>query len=251
MSRLPADPHEGGMDRRPEIVPLKDLLVTKIRASLWIFAGAVAFVLLIACVNVANLLLARAAGRRQEMAVRKALGAGRWRLVRQLLTESTLVSLFGGVAGILLALWGVPALIAMAPEGKVPRVDQIRIDNWMLAFTAAVSLMSGLLFGLAPALHATRRELRESLSRSGRTATGKHEGLRSALVISEIALALVLLTGAGLMLAIFQLTCASYPKVCCRKASTVASEGRTVPGEAGFSAGFAAALSAGLAAVEV
>jgi len=203
MSRLPADPHEGGMDRRSEIVPLKDLLVTKIRASLWIFTGAVAFVLLIACANVANLLLARAAGRQQEMAVRKALGAGRWRLIRQLLTESSLVSLAGGVAGILLALWCVPALIAIAPEGKVPRVDQIRIDNWVLAFTAGVSLVSGLLFGLAPALQATRRELRESLSRSGRTMTGQHEGLRGALVVSEIALALVLLAGAGLMLKSF------------------------------------------------
>src|SRR5439155_24170766 len=94
-------------------------------------------------------------------------------------------------------------LIAMAPEGKVPRVNQIRIDNWVLAFTAGVSLVSGLLFGLAPALQATRRELRESLSRSGRTMTGRHEGLRGALVISEIALALVLLTGAGLLLKSF------------------------------------------------
>jgi predicted permease len=203
MSRLPIDPQERRLDRRSEIVPLKELLVTKIRASLWIFAGAVGFVLLIACANVANLLLARAAGRQQEMAVRIALGAGRWRLIRQLLTESTLVSLAGGAAGILLALWGVPALIAIAPEGKVPRVDQIRIDNWVLAFTAGVSLVSGLLFGLAPALRATRRELRESLGHGGRTMTGQHEGLRGALVISEIALALVLLTGAGLMLKSF------------------------------------------------
>jgi putative ABC transport system permease protein len=204
VSRLPADQREGGGDRRSEIVPLKEFLVAKIRASLWIFTGAVGFVLLIACVNVANLLLARAAGRQQEIAVRIALGAGRWRLLRQLLTESMLVSLAGGAAGILLALWGVPALIAMAPEGKIPRVDQIRLDNWVFAFTVGVSLVSGMLFGLAPALQATRRELRESLSQGGgRTMTGQHQGLRSAFVISEIALVLVLLTGAGLMLKSF------------------------------------------------
>src|SRR5436853_7790240 len=104
------------------------------RASLWIFAGAVGFVQLIACGNVANLLLARAAGRQQEMAVRTALGAGRWRLVRQLLTESTLVALAGGAAGILIALWGVPGLVALAPPGTVPRVEQIRLARWVLVF---------------------------------------------------------------------------------------------------------------------
>ena len=203
MSRLPIDPQEHRMNWQSEIVPLKELLVTKIRASLWIFTGAVGFVLLIVCVNVANLLLARAAGRQQEIAVRIAMGASRWRLIRQLLTESMLISLAGGAAGILLALWGVPALIAMAPEGKVPRVDQIHLDNWVLAFTAGVSLVSGLLFGLAPALRATRRELRESVNQSGRPLTGHHEGVLSALVVSEMALALVLLTGAALMLKSF------------------------------------------------
>ena len=196
-------PGEDRGDRLAQIVPLKELLVRDIRGSLWIFAGAVGFVLLIACVNVANLLLARAAGRVQEMALRTALGAGRWRLVRQLLVESMLVSMAGGAAGILLALWGVPALLALAPEGKIPRLDQIHIDGWVLAFALLVSVATGIAFGLAPALQATRRELRESLSQSARTFTGRHEGLRSILVVAEVALALVLLTGAGLMLKSF------------------------------------------------
>jgi len=201
--RLPVDPRDKRDDRIAAIVPLKELLVDKIRLSLWIFAGAVGFVLLIACVNVANLLLARAADRRPEMAVRSALGAGRRRLIRQLLTESTLVSLAGGIAGILLALWGVPALIALAPAGKIPRIEQIRIDYWVLAFTAGVSVVTGLLFGMAPALRATRRDLRETMSHSGRTSTGRGERLRSTLVVAEISLALILLTGAGLMLKSF------------------------------------------------
>ena len=203
MRRLPTDPRDERRDRLAQVVPLKELQVGKVKSSLWIFAGAVGFVLLIACANVANLLLARAAGRQQEMAVRRALGAARWRLVRLLLTESTLLSLAGGAAGILVALWGVPALIAMAPLGKIPRADEIHIDGWVLAFTAAVSLITGLLFGFAPALRATRQQLRETLSQGGRTVTGRNEGLRSALVVAEIALALVLLTGAGLLVKSF------------------------------------------------
>ena len=195
---LPPDEKRG--DWLAKILPLKELLVSDIRNSLWVFAGAVAFVLLIACVNVANLLLARAAGRAQEMALRTALGAGRWRLIRQLLVESTLLSIAGGAAGILLAVWGVPALLALAPEGKIPRLDQVHIDAWVLAFTTLVTVATGMAFGLAPALQATRRELRESLSQGARTFTSRHEGLRSTLVVSEIALALVLVTGAGLML---------------------------------------------------
>jgi len=201
--RLPRRPGENKRDRVAQIIALKELLVANIRQSLLIFAGAVGFVLLIACANVASLFLARAAGRGQEMAVRNALGAGRWRLTRQLLTESTLVSVAGGAVGIVLAFWSVPALIALAPAGKIPRMEMIQIDASVLAFTFGLSMITGMVFGLAPALRATRRDVRESLNRAGRSLTGGHEGMRSALAISEIALALILLTGAGLMLKSF------------------------------------------------
>jgi predicted permease len=197
---IPSDEKNG---TKSEILPLKDLLTGNIRKSLLIFMGAVAFVLLIACANVANLLLMRGASRRQEIAVRAALGAGRRRLIRQLLTESTLVSLAGGAAGILLAIWGVPALLSLAPKGKIPRLEEIHIDAWVLAATFGIAVLTGILFGLAPAFQSTRSELRESLNASGRAITARREGLRSALVVAEIALALVLLTGAGLMLKSF------------------------------------------------
>jgi len=202
-SRLQLGPGEKRSDFVARIIPLKDTAVGNIRSSLLIFAGAVAFVLLIACANFANLLLIRAAGRRQEISVRAALGAGRGRLIRQLLTESTLVALTGGAAGTLLATVGVPALLALAPAGKIPRLEEIRMDGWVLAFTLAISVTTGIVFGLAPALGATGRGLRESLSGSGRTLTGRHGGFRGVLVVSEIALALVLLAGAGLMLKSF------------------------------------------------
>jgi putative ABC transport system permease protein len=190
---------------------LKELLVADVRQSLLVFAGAVGFVLLIACANVANLFWGRAAGRQQEMSVRSAIGAGRWRLVRQLLVESTMVSLLGGAAGILLAFWAVPALMALAPTGKIPRMEMIRMDGWVLGFTFGVSLITGIVFGLAPALQATRRDVRESLKQSGRSQTRRHDGMRSALAISEIALALILLTGAGLMLKSFLRLQAVHP----------------------------------------
>jgi putative ABC transport system permease protein len=188
----------GGRAPIAQVLPLKDLLVKDVRQSLVIFAGAVAFVLLIACVNVANLLLMRAESRRQEIAVRMALGAGRRRLARQLLTESLVVSLIGGAAGILIALWGVPALLALAPAGRIPRAPEISIDRMVLLFTLGVSIATGLLFGSAPALQAARRPLRDSLNLSARLTGGGW--LRNALAAGEIALALVLLTGAGLML---------------------------------------------------
>jgi putative ABC transport system permease protein len=195
--RLPLGPGEN--ERMPQIIPLRDLFVANIRPSLVVFAGAVSFVLLIACANVASLFLVRAAGRGQEMAVRSTLGAGRWRLVRQLLTESTVLSFAGGIAGLLLAFWGVPALLALAPAGKIPRMEMIRIDGWVLAFTFGISTITGILFGLAPAFQVLRGEARDSSSQAGRRVTGGHERLRGALAISEIALALMLLTGAGLM----------------------------------------------------
>jgi predicted permease len=185
------------------IVPLKELFVADVRKLLLIFAGAVTFVFLIACANFANLLLIRGASRRQEIAVRAALGASRWRLIRQLMAESTLLSLVGAILGILLSVAGVQALLALVPPEKIPRAGEVHLDGWVLAFTFGLSLVTGLVFGLAPALNATRRELREGVSEGGRSVTGRHERLRGALVIAEVALALVLLTGAGLLVKSF------------------------------------------------
>jgi len=206
---LPLGPGEN--ERMAQVIPLKDLFVANIRPSLVVFTGAVSLVLLIACANVASLFLVRAAGRGQEIAVRSALGAGRWRLVRQLLTESTALSFTGGGAGLLLAFWGVPALLALAPAGKIPRPEMIRIDGWVLAFTFGISTITGILFGLAPAFQVLRRDVRDSLRQVGHRVTGGHERLRGALAISEIALALILLTGAGLMLKSFLLLRSANP----------------------------------------
>ena len=176
-----------------------------VRRALLMLMGAVGFVLLIACANVANLLLARAATREREMAIRSALGAQRWRLLRQLLTESTLLALAGGAFGMLLAVWGVAALTAMAPQ-NLPRLDEIGISYGIFIFTIATSLLTGVIFGIVPALSATRLNLSESLKESGRSATeGRRSGrLRNAVVIGEIAIALVLLVCAGLMVRSFR-----------------------------------------------
>jgi predicted permease len=201
--RLPVGPGEHRNGMVAEILPLKDLLVGEIRKSLFVFMGAVAFVLLIACANVANLLLMRGSLRREEMAVRTALGARRGRLIRRLLTESVLISAGGAAAGILLAILGVKALLAIAPAGKVPRVEQIQVDGWVLGFALGLGAVTGILFGLLPAFQATGRELRAYLGQGSRGVTGRRERLRGVLVVSEIALTLVLLTGAGLMLKSF------------------------------------------------
>ncbi|MGB8537868.1 MAG: ABC transporter permease, partial [Acidobacteriaceae bacterium] len=200
---LPPSPGTTRESMVAEILPLNDLLVAKIRKSLLIFMGAVAFVLIIACANVANLLLMRGTTRQREIAVRNALGASRGRVIRQLLTESTLLSLTGSVAGILLAIFGVRALLALAPAAGVPRLQGIHINARVLIFAVALGALMGILFGLVPALQATGSRVRDFLSLSGPTATAPGQRLRSALVISEIALALVLLIGAGLMLKSF------------------------------------------------
>ncbi|PYV38172.1 MAG: hypothetical protein DMG06_26330 [Acidobacteria bacterium] len=162
--------------------------------------GAVAFVLLIACTNIANLLLARASTRQKEIAIRSSLGAGKFRLVRQMLTESVLLALMGGLLGLFLSVWGIEIFVALAPEWFA-QIHQITINTRVLTFTLLVSILSGILFGLAPAWQSSKPNLNETLKEGGRTSAGaaRHR-TRSALVVTEVALALVLLIGAGLML---------------------------------------------------
>ena len=181
------------------VVPLKEDMVGDVAPLLYVLLGAVGFVLLIACVNIANLLLARSTGRAREFAIRAALGAGRWRVVRQLLTESVLLAFTGGVLGLLLAAWGTRAAIRVLPQA-LPRANGVGLDTHVLLFTLGVSVFAGILFGLAPAIRASQSNLHEALKEGGRGSSGARHRMQSIFVIAETALALILLVGAGLMI---------------------------------------------------
>ena len=185
------------------VLPIHEQVVGDIRPVLLVLVAAVAFVLLIACANVANLLLARAAARHKELALRAALGASRFRLVRQMLTESVLLSLIGGVFGVFLAYWGVRIVVAFGPN-NIPRLREVGIDPRVLAFTFGVSIITGILFGLLPALQASRPGLNDALKEGARGSTGRRARVfRNVFVVAEVSLALVLLIGASLMMRSF------------------------------------------------
>ncbi len=203
--RLSQDSPRFNKDYTTEVIPLREQFVGGVRTALWILLGAVGFVLLIACANVANLLLARSAAREKEIAVRTALGASRVRVVRQLLTESLLLALLGSVVGLGLAWWGTSALVAISPREMV-NLQGVGINLAVLLWTAAISLVTGIVFGLAPALEASRLNLNDALKEGGKGAgaqSTRSRRLRGALVVAEVALSLVLLASAGLLVKSF------------------------------------------------
>jgi putative ABC transport system permease protein len=189
---------------RPSAFALEDELVGDVRQALWVLLGAVGFLLLMACANVASLLLARAATRRKEIAVRMALGAGRWRIVRQLLSESMILALSGGLLGMLLASLGV-GLMARLGQAGIPRLAEARVDATLFLFTLCVSMATGILCGVAPALQSSSANLNQALTEGGRSGTAGREGrtMRSALVVVEVAMAVLVLIGAGLLIQSF------------------------------------------------
>ncbi len=186
------------------VVPVREQLAGEIKIALYVLLGAVGFVLLIACANVANLMLARAASRQSEFSIRTALGAGRWRIVRQLLTESVLLSILGGALGLLIALWGVDALVALSPPNMLG-TEKIGLSMPVLAFTFVISLLTGVVFGLVPALEATRLNLNETLKETGKSNMSSRRSRRmsSVFVVAQVGLALVLLIGSTLMIKSF------------------------------------------------
>ena len=192
-----ANPDEN-KGRASVLISLHERMVGKIRPALLVLFSAVALVLLVACANFANLLLARTASRTQELTIRAALGAGRARLISQVLIESMIIAVLGGVAGLLIGTWGVDVLLALRPD-DLPRVESIRLDGGVLGFTFALALLTGAVFGILPAWQATRVDARGALSAGSRRATAGRSRLRSSLVVAELALALVLLVGAGLL----------------------------------------------------
>jgi putative ABC transport system permease protein len=201
-ARLEQQYPESNKTRRVQIDRLLDNKVGNVRRALWILLGAVSFVLVIACANVANLLLARAATREKEMSVRAALGAGQWRITRQLLAESGLLALLGTAVGLLFAKGALRVVTTLAGE-NMPRAAEISLDLRVLLFSGVVAAVTGILFGLAPAWHARRVDLQGTLKETGRGNTSGRAGLRQGLVIAEVALTFVLLAGAGLLLVSF------------------------------------------------
>src|SRR4030095_12583648 len=187
------------------LVPLRDQVVGSYQKPLVVLLVAVGFILLIACANVANLMMARTSARNREVAIRRAMGAGQLRLIRQMLTESIVLATAGGVLGMLLATWGVQLLLGLTPK-DIPRLESVSVDAPALMFSLAISIGTGVLFGLAPAWHARRLNLNESLRDGGRGIAGLAgvKRVRGLLVISEIGLAVILLIGSGLMLRSFQ-----------------------------------------------
>ena len=197
--RLQADYPDVDAGIKTTIVPLKDEIVGDVRPVLWVLMGAVLFVLLISCVNVANLQLARATARRREFAVRVALGARQGRLVRQLLTESLALSAIGGALGLMLAYWGAKAAVSAIPD-MLPRAQNVGLDGRVLLFTLLASLLAGVIFGLTPALRSARTDVNSTLNQSGRSLVGAHARVQAVFVSLEMAMALILLVGAGLMI---------------------------------------------------
>ncbi|HEX6730434.1 MAG TPA: ABC transporter permease [Pyrinomonadaceae bacterium] len=203
-SRLEQQYPDGNTGIGISLIPTQEQTVKEIRPALLVLLGAVAFLLLIACANIANLLLARAASRQKEMAIRSALGASRQRILRQLLTESLLLSLVGGIVGLLLAIWSTKAVMALAPD-NIPRLNEVGFDTRIFGFALVVSLVTGIVFGLVPALHATKPDLNEGLKEGQRGSMESTFGKRTrrALVVAEVALSLMLLIGAGLLIKSF------------------------------------------------
>ncbi len=187
---------------RVNVRELKEVFFGKIKTTLWMLLGAVGFVLLIACANVANLLLSRAAGRQKEIAVRTALGASRWRIVQQLLTESVLLGIVGGCLGLFFAYWGLDLILSAIPDTLPQRTD-IKINSGVLVFTFAISIFTGILFGLIPAIQSSRAGVQNPLKETGRSNSTGRSFVRNALVVTEVALTIILLVGAGLLLRSF------------------------------------------------